>query len=483
MNESLRFPARLAGTFLLCLLLAAAAVLSLCAPALAADQPAPARLTDPASLDMTAPNAKAKTLVDEAMKYAGMTRTQAVAAGLPLYNGNWCASFVGLCAKNAGLGDVIPYNSAWPNEKRMYEDVTAAGGVRVTKPQVGDLVFFDFDEKTGFDLQSLKHIGIVCGIDRSTGEVYVVHGNAHTKDAGGYAGSVVCAVGTKCPYCNRGSWSLRYAPGDPQIAAYVRPDWSGSHVKNGLVMEDNRWFYYENGVMKTGFVDIDGQTYYFDPVDGHRKNDGAIAIGKDKDQLLYFLNKDGTVMKDQWKEHNGKTYYLDPTDGHAVKNCIRTIGGKKYYFDVYGIRKSGLVTLNGKKYYFSPTTFTMVTGHVKTEDGKHRYFSPKDGHMLKGGWIPVNGKNQYYADQNGVLYTGMRKIGTRSYYFAAKDAHMLRSGLVNGPGGQKYYVHKDGHVMKDGWAHGPNNWWYYLDKTGVVIDSVQRATRPTYTPK
>ncbi len=483
MNESRRSPARLAGTFALCILLAASAVLSLCAPALAADRPAPARIVDPATLDMTAPNAKAKALVTEAMRYGGMTRAQAVAAGLPLYNGNWCASFVGLCAKNAGVGDAIPYNSAWPNEKRMYEDVIAAGGIRVTVPQVGDLAFFDFNDTAGFDLQSLRHVAIVCGIDRSTGEIYMVQGNAHTSEAGGYAKSNVCVVGAPCPFCEGLNNSLRYAPGDPRIAAYVRPDWSGSHVKNGLIMEDNKWYYYENGKRRTGFVDIGGQTYYFSPETGARMNSGHIVIGKDMDQLIYFLAKDGTVEKAQWKELNGKTYYLDPEDGHAVKNCIRTIDGKKYYFDVYGIRKSGLVTLDGKKYYFSPKTFVMVTGYVKTEDGKHRYFSLTDGHMLSGGWIKVNGSNRYYADKNGALYTGFRTIGTRSYYFSVKDAHMLRSGLVTGPGGKQYYVAKDGHAMKDGWAHGPNNWWYYLDKTGVVIDSVQRATRPTYIPK
>lgn len=60
---------------ILCFLLTVLAALTLCSVALAADEPDQMRITDPASLDMTAPDPRAKALADKAMSYAGMTRT------------------------------------------------------------------------------------------------------------------------------------------------------------------------------------------------------------------------------------------------------------------------------------------------------------------------------------------------------------------------------------------------------------------------
>ena len=58
------------------------------------------------------------------------------------YTEGWCADFVSDCAKLLGQGAAIPFNGTVDG---LYEDVLGAGGTVVSKPQPGDLVFFDFD--------------------------------------------------------------------------------------------------------------------------------------------------------------------------------------------------------------------------------------------------------------------------------------------------------------------------------------------------
>lgn len=413
---------------ILALILAAVTLLAVGVPALGAgevkDSPQAARLTDPASLDMSAPTAQARALVEKAMSYKGMTRAQAVAAGLPLYNGNWCASFVGLCAKAAGLGHIIPYSEAWPNEKRMYQDVLAAGGRRVASPQVGDLAFFDFNDSSGFVLEELKHVAIVCGIDRSTGEIYMVQGNAHTGEAGGYTKSLVCAVGADCPFCGANSWSLRYEPGDTRIAAYVRPDWGGAGVKNGIYEENGQKYYYENGVKKAGIFTVDGKKYYFG-LDYAMKT-GLVQI--DAKGTKYYFAKDGHMLTGWINGGAGKRYYAGPTG--ALAKGLTDIGGATYYFSVktccrlsgtvtvddaghrcyFSARQSGkqlrgLITVDnaGNRRYFSAKTGYMLKGLVTTDNsGTRRYFDPKTGYMVKNRYVTVGGV-RYYADASGVV--------------------------------------------------------------------------------
>ena len=150
-------------------------------------------------------------------------------------------------------------------------------------------------------------------------------------------------------------------------------------------------------------------------------------------------------------------------------------------FKVLAAPKNGLKKENGKTYFYKDDVKQKGLWII---GGKKYYFSTQDCHMITNSWIKVNGANKYYAGADGVLYTGYKTIGTKNYYFSVKDCHLMKGGLVTGPGNKQYYVSaKDGHAMKGGWAQGPNHWWYYLDKTGVVIEKVRQNARPTYTPK
>ncbi|MEI2357123.1 5'-nucleotidase C-terminal domain-containing protein [Mesobacillus zeae] len=76
----------------------------------------------------------------------------------------------------------------------------------------------------------------------------------------------------------------------------------------GWVELDGQWYYYnDNGVRKFGWLELDGKKYYLDPA-----YDGARAEG--------------------WTEIDGNSYYFDPKTG-AMATGFVTIDGKNYYFD------------------------------------------------------------------------------------------------------------------------------------------------------
>ena len=82
----------------------------------------------------------------------------------------------------------------------------------------------------------------------------------------------------------------------------------GAAAKNGWVQEDGKWYYYQNGTKKTGWL----------------------LYGKD----WYYLKPDGS-MQTGWLLYGSVWYYFD-ANGVMVTGS-KTIGGKTYNFDSSGV--------------------------------------------------------------------------------------------------------------------------------------------------
>lgn len=76
-------------------------------------------------------------------------------------------------------------------------------------------------------------------------------------------------------------------------------------AKNGLKLENGKYYYYKNGVKQKGWV-------------------------KDGDKTYYLL-KDYTLAKKMWRTIDGKKYYFK-ADGDLLRNTFREIDGKVYRF-------------------------------------------------------------------------------------------------------------------------------------------------------
>jgi len=194
-------------------------------------------------------------------------------------------------------------------------------------------------------------------------------------------------------------------------------------AKNGWVLEDGNYYYYENGTMKTGWVK-DGKWYYLDPATGimvkrwkqigskwyYFENSGAMLTGwKSIGGKWYYFDSNGAMVTG-WKTIGG-TWYLFDSNGGMVTGW-KASGGKWYYFEGSGAMVTGWKSIGGKWYYFEGSG-AMKTGWLKS--GNYWYYLDTSGAMVTG-WKLLSGK-WYYMESSGVMVTGSKKIGGKTYEF------------------------------------------------------------------
>lgn len=157
--------------------------------------------------------------------------------------------------------------------------------------------------------------------------------------------------------------------------------------KNGFYKENGSVFYYIKNEKQYGFLQIDGDKYYFDET-------GKIAVG------LTSINN--------------AEYYFDKNG--KMKTGIIKIGKDKYYFKKSGKMAKGLINYKNNLYLFSKKDGKMRFGYIKYKKN-HYYFKKKTGAAHKG-FLTVKFKGKKirkYFDKNGKLKHGSFKVGKVSY--------------------------------------------------------------------
>lgn len=153
------------------------------------------------------------------------------------------------------------------------------------------------------------------------------------------------------------------------------------------VIGDNKYYFDFNGEMHVGWLELDGKKYYFNNPDGYMVKNTKITI----DGKVYSFYANGSLkentdtkktgwVKDEfdlsgsefscdwryvyangencigWLQDNGYWYYFEKC-GHMVKNQMRKIDGKVYWFD-----SSGHIKLNTTEYPGYTQRFINHTG-------------------------------------------------------------------------------------------------------------------------
>ena len=137
------------------------------------------------------------------------------------------------------------------------------------------------------------------------------------------------------------------------------------HPQGWYQNEEGTWFYGVGTTNKTGWLELNGRTYFL-------KDDGSMAANtwvKTEAGYWYYLNASGAMMHDGWAKINdtwyyfknfggmaegwvkdGNTwYYLTPGSGAMVSNGWSLINGKYYYFDASGAMLANTTTPDGYK--------------------------------------------------------------------------------------------------------------------------------------
>ncbi|MBU3207977.1 peptidoglycan-binding protein, partial [Clostridium algidicarnis] len=120
------------------------------------------------------------------------------------------------------------------------------------------------------------------------------------------------------------------------------------------IQKGDSWYYYENGLMVTGWKSINGSWYYL-------QSNGVMATGWNSiNGSWYYLESSG-VMATGWNSIDGSWYYLESNG--AMATGWKSIDGSWYYLESSGAMATGLKSINDSWYYLE-SNGAMATGEI-----------------------------------------------------------------------------------------------------------------------
>ena len=158
-------------------------------------------------------NKGTKDIVTVAKAQLGMTKSNLK------YSEDWCADFVGDCAKLANQSAAIPSNGGC---RELYNAVIKAGGISVNGRQAGDLIFYYCNT-----CKKYVHVGIV--IDSK----YSIEGNYYINNV-----SAVRKVSTYCHW-SKTYEAYHYTSKGTVVRKFVRPNYSDSNPVSSITITNN----------------------------------------------------------------------------------------------------------------------------------------------------------------------------------------------------------------------------------------------------
>ena len=196
--------------------------------------------------------------------------------------------------------------------------------------------------------------------------------------------------------------------------------------KEGWVLEENHWRFYENNAPVLNWKKIQGKWYYFNK-DGIMLSD-TIFDG-------YILTSSGAMVDSGWSKLQDKWYYANAY-GKISQQKWEKIGGVWYYFDQDGVMLSN----------------TIFDGYLFTNSGA----------MAENSWVKQDGQ-WYYALASGKLIKNKWDKISDTWYYFNKDA-IMASNQWQG----SYYLKDSGAMAEKEWIFDKNyNSWFYLKSGGV----------------
>ena len=142
------------------------------------------------------------------------------------------------------------------------------------------------------------------------------------------------------------------------------PDDSEPAFLDGWQKIDEIWYFYNEGVPHTGWLELDNGKYWF-------AEDGAMCTGwvELDGQRMYFT--ENGPLGQGWLDEDGHRYYLE--DGIPCTGWLE-LDGETYYFGSNAAMHTGWLEFEGNRYWFRENG-TMAKGRVAISDSETRYFT------------------------------------------------------------------------------------------------------------
>ena len=239
--------------------------------------------------------------------------------------------------------------------------------------------------------------------------------------------------------------------------------------KEGLIKEDGKIYYYENGEKFTGgykeVTDEKGNTaYYYFQEDGSAFTSGLKSVVINGEKYGYYFQNNGQAYVNgllEWKDDDGKVYYY-----YFQKNGQMYVGGYK------GINTRATADNSGNVTPISDRT-------------THYYYLQQNGQAYTGGFLEfvhTNGKTYYYYFQsNGQAYTGGYKgINARAYTDGKSEVKKISDNKT-----YYYYFQNNGQAFRNGlleFVHtNGKTYYYYFQENGQAYTKGYKGVNNRYT--
>ncbi|EIF40617.1 MULTISPECIES: N-acetylmuramoyl-L-alanine amidase [unclassified Streptococcus] len=217
--------------------------------------------------------------------------------------------------------------------------------------------------------------------------------------------------------------------------------------KEGWVLEENHWHFYENNAHVLNWKKIHGKWYYFNK-DGIMLSD-TIFDG-------YILTSSGAMVDSGWSKLQDKWYYANAY-GKISQQKWEKIGGVWYYFDQDGVMLSNTIF---DDYLFTNSGAMAESSWVK-QDGQW-YYALASGKLIKNKWDKISG-TWYYFNKDATMASNQWQ---GSYYLKASGAMAEKEWIFDKNYDSWFY-------LKSGGAYAEREWIgsYYLKAGGYMAKS------------
>ena len=256
--------------------------------------------------------------------------------------------------------------------------------------------------------------------------------------------------------------------------------------KDGWVIENGGFAYYENGSKLTGVHEIDGQYYDF--------GENGINIGQSLFSGLIY-DETGTrgiqagKIVTGWRQFNDVYYYFDTDTTYALKDGRYLIDNFYYVFDEDGVNTMGQwvrVLYNGEIQTKYINTGKYVVKRFAEINGKTYWFD-KNGFLVTGDQVLKVGVGArpsiYLIDENGVVEGKLDHTGSYTcadgIAYGVINGELVKSGFHFFDTGVYFCNNNYDGILSTGktYVDGPYateeypEGWYYFDETGRMYDN------------
>ncbi|OFN82635.1 N-acetylmuramoyl-L-alanine amidase [Streptococcus sp. HMSC061D10] len=249
--------------------------------------------------------------------------------------------------------------------------------------------------------------------------------------------------------------------------------------KEGWVLEENHWRFYENNAPVLNWKKIHGKWYYFNK-DGIMLSD-TIFDG-------YILTSSGAMVDSGWIKLQEKWYYANAY-GKISQQKWEKIGGVWYYFDQDGVMLSNTIF---DDYLFTNSGAMAESSWVK-QDGQW-YYALASGKLIKNKWDKISG-TWYYFNKDATMASNQWQ---GSYYLKVSGAMAEKEWIFDKnydswfylkSGGAyaarewigSYYLKAGGYMAKSEWID--DSYYkarYYVDENGVYVTGTHKIDGQTH---